>query len=86
MAALLVDFETLPAARRNTMWLCLLHPQTCEPVLREGARINGRGRKAIRPPDAGALSVHFEVLMPLQDTDQRLVICRPAALQTGARI
>ncbi|GAA3707499.1 helix-turn-helix transcriptional regulator [Streptomyces tremellae] len=123
MAALLLDFGTLPAARRNAMWLCLAHPETRERyadrerVLREGVahlrsawaahpedrvpagliaecaahdeefarlwterdvRVNGRGSKAVRHPDAGALAVHFEVLTPLQDTDQRLMICRPA--------
>lgn len=39
---------------------------------------NGRGHKAIRHPDAGMIAVHFEVLMPLRDPDQRLMICRAA--------
>ncbi|MFS8197279.1 helix-turn-helix transcriptional regulator [Streptomyces sp. CWNU-52B] len=41
-------------------------------------KVNGRGSKAMRHPDAGEIAVHFEVLMPLQDTDQRLMICRAA--------
>lgn len=41
-------------------------------------KVNGRGSKAMRHPDLGELAVHFEVLMPLQDPDQRLMICRPA--------
>lgn len=41
-------------------------------------RTPGRGSKAMRRPDVGAISVHFEILMPLQDTDQRLMICRAA--------
>ncbi len=41
-------------------------------------RVSGRGSKAMRHPDVGALAVHFEVLTPLQDTDQRLMICRAA--------
>ena len=41
-------------------------------------RINGRGHKVIRHPDAGEIAVHFEVLMPLQDPEQRLMICRAA--------
>ena len=41
-------------------------------------RTNGRGHKVIRHPDAGEIAVHFEVLMPLQDSDQRLMICRAA--------
>lgn len=41
-------------------------------------KVNGRGRKVMRHPDAGVVAVHFEVFMPLQDTDQRLMICRAA--------
>ena len=41
-------------------------------------KVNGRGRKVMRHPDAGEIAVHFEVLMPLQDPDQRLVIYRAA--------
>ncbi|MER7348231.1 helix-turn-helix transcriptional regulator [Streptomyces aurantiacus] len=123
MARLLLDFDTLPPARRNAMWLCLMHPETREfyvdreRVVREGIahlraawaahpedraltdliaefstrdeefarlwaerdiKVNGRGRKVMRHPDAGEIAVHFEVLVPLQDPDQRLVIYRPA--------
>ncbi|BCL26837.1 transcriptional regulator [Streptomyces aurantiacus] len=38
----------------------------------------GRGSKAMRRADVGAISVHFEILVPLHDTDQRLMICRAA--------
>ncbi|MEV6672150.1 helix-turn-helix transcriptional regulator [Streptomyces sp. NPDC051162] len=38
--------------------------------------VNGRGRKVMRHPDVGVITVDFEVLMPLQDPDQRLVIYR----------
>ncbi|MGW6296313.1 helix-turn-helix transcriptional regulator [Streptomyces sp. NPDC055058] len=41
-------------------------------------KVNGRGLKVMRHPDAGVVAVHFEVFMPLQDTDQRLMICRAA--------
>jgi transcriptional regulator with XRE-family HTH domain len=41
-------------------------------------KVNGRGRKAMRHPDMGAIALHFEVLTPLQDPDQRLVIYRAA--------
>ncbi|WP_392668428.1 helix-turn-helix transcriptional regulator [Streptomyces sp. LN785] len=41
-------------------------------------KINGRGHKVIRHPDAGEIAVDFEVLVPLQDPDQRLLIFRPA--------
>ncbi|MEK8169792.1 hypothetical protein NKH77_08210 [Streptomyces sp. M19] len=41
-------------------------------------RLNGRGHKVIRHPDVGAIAMRFEVLMPLQDPDQRLMICRAA--------
>lgn len=41
-------------------------------------KVNGRGHKVMRHPGAGVIAVHFEVLMPLQDPDQRLMICRAA--------
>lgn len=41
-------------------------------------KVNGRGRKVLRHPEAGVIGVHFEVLMPLQDPDQRLVVYRGA--------
>ncbi|MFI1385157.1 helix-turn-helix transcriptional regulator [Embleya sp. NPDC020886] len=123
MAMLLVDFDTLPPSQRNTMWLCLMHPEIREfyvdreRVVREGiahlraawaahpedraltdliaeftahdeefarlwdeqdVRVNGRGHKLMRHPDVGAIALHFEVLTPLQDQDQRLVIYRAA--------
>jgi transcriptional regulator with XRE-family HTH domain len=40
-------------------------------------RVNGRGRKVMRHPGAGVIDLHFDVLAPLQDPDQRLMICRP---------
>ncbi|MFF8731682.1 helix-turn-helix transcriptional regulator [Streptomyces sp. NPDC015171] len=40
--------------------------------------VSGRGHKAIRHPAAGEIALHFEVLMPIQDPDQRLVIYRGA--------
>ncbi|GAB3730350.1 helix-turn-helix transcriptional regulator [Amycolatopsis oliviviridis] len=120
MARLLVDFDTLPPSRRNSMWLCLKHPEIRdfsvdrERVVREGiahlraawaahpddqalidliaeftmdeefarlwaerdVKVKGRGSKTIRHPEAGLLELHFEVLTPLQDQDQRLVIYR----------
>ncbi|MEV0505813.1 transcriptional regulator [Streptomyces spectabilis] len=41
-------------------------------------KVNGRGHKVLRHPDVGVIAVHFEVLMPLQDPGQRLVIYRAA--------
>jgi transcriptional regulator with XRE-family HTH domain len=41
-------------------------------------KADGRGSKMMRHPDVGAIELNFEVLMPLQDTDQRLVIYRAA--------
>ncbi|GAA2323429.1 helix-turn-helix transcriptional regulator [Streptomyces violaceusniger] len=123
MARLLLDFGALPPARRNAMWLCLMHPEirefyvARERVVREGiahlraawaahpedkaltdliaeftthdeefarlwaerdVKVNGRGHKEIRRPDVGTLALHFEVLIPLQDPDQRLLIYRAA--------
>ncbi|MYQ38330.1 Predicted transcriptional regulators [Streptomyces sp. LamerLS-316] len=41
-------------------------------------KANSRGEKLMRHPEAGDISVLFEVLMPLQDPDQLLVIYRAA--------
>jgi transcriptional regulator with XRE-family HTH domain len=41
-------------------------------------KVNGRGRKVMRHPDIGVITVEFEVLAPLQDPDQQLVIYRAA--------
>ncbi|WP_410570073.1 helix-turn-helix domain-containing protein [Amycolatopsis sp. cmx-4-61] len=123
MARLLVDFGTLPPARRNAIWLCLMHPRVREfyvdrdRVVREGiahlraawaahpddraltglireltsgsaefarlwdrqdVKVNGRGRKVVRHPEAGVLTVQFETLRPLEDPGQLLVIHRAA--------
>lgn len=40
--------------------------------------VSGRGRKVLRHPDAGTIAVDFEVLAPLQDPGQRLLIFRAA--------
>lgn len=49
-------------------------------------RGSGRGSKAMRHPDAGAIALHFEVLVPLQDTDHRLMICRAADDESRAAL
>ena len=41
-------------------------------------KVNGRGRKVLRRPDVGEIAVRYEVLMPLEDSGQRLVIHRAA--------
>ncbi|QIS22346.1 helix-turn-helix transcriptional regulator [Nocardia terpenica] len=132
MARLLVDFDTLPPAQRNTMWLCLLYPGMPEDfyvdretIVREGiadlraawaahpddhalaelieqftsqseefarlwakrdVKVNGRGRKSMRHPEAGLLTVNFEVLLPLQDPDHRLIIYRAADTESQAAL
>ncbi|WP_405446569.1 helix-turn-helix transcriptional regulator [Streptomyces achromogenes] len=40
--------------------------------------VNGRGRKVLRHPAAGAITVDFEVLLPLQDPELRLLVYRAA--------
>ncbi|MFI0919500.1 MmyB family transcriptional regulator [Streptomyces smyrnaeus] len=56
--------------------------QGCEEFARlwaeQDIKVNGRGHKVMRHPDAGVISVHVEVLVPLQDPDQRLMIFRGA--------
>jgi transcriptional regulator with XRE-family HTH domain len=123
MAQVMIDFDTLPYAQRNALWLCILHPAFRDfyrdraRVIREGiadlraawaahpddkaladlvtelashsdefawywaqhdVRVNGRGRKQLMHPLAGLLTIDFEVLTPLQDRDQRLVLYRAA--------
>lgn len=123
MARLLTDFSELPPVQRNSMWLCLMHPEVSafyvdrDRVVRDAiahlraawaahpedrvltdlireltsshdefarlwaaqdVRGGGRGQKVIRHPDVGEIAVHFEVFIPLQETDQRLMIGRAA--------
>ncbi|WP_024799774.1 helix-turn-helix transcriptional regulator [Nocardia sp. BMG51109] len=123
MARLYLDFDTLPPAQRNSMWICLLHPGMSEffadreRTVREGiadlraawaahpedrvlaeligefrsrsaefeelwakrdVRVNGRGQKTMLHPEVGPVTVAFEVLAPMQDPDQRLIIYRAA--------
>jgi len=40
--------------------------------------VNGRGHKVVRHPEVGVIAVNFEMLTPLQDPDQVLVIFRAA--------
>ncbi len=131
MAKLITDFDALPPPQRNSMWLCLMHPEIRElyvdrrRVVREGVahlraawaahpddrtltdliaefisgddefarlwaerdvKVNGRGEKVMRHPEVGVIAVHFEVLMPLEDTDQRLMICRAANAESKSAL
>lgn len=131
MAALMLDFGTLPLEQRNTLWLCLVHERMRDfyverdRVIREGAadlraawaghpddrtladlvgeltarspefaaawaegdvKVRGRGVKPLRHPEVGTLTVDFEVLIPLQDPDQRLVIYRAADAASQAAL
>ncbi|WP_433680098.1 helix-turn-helix domain-containing protein [Nocardia sp. CA-119907] len=45
---------------------------------RHDVKVHGRGQKPLRHPRVGPLVVNYEVLMPLQDPDQRIVIYRAA--------
>jgi transcriptional regulator with XRE-family HTH domain len=52
-------------------------------------RVNGRGRKPLRHPEFGDLTVEFEVLIPVECPDLRLVLYRgadPASREVLARI
>ncbi|MFF8592962.1 helix-turn-helix transcriptional regulator [Streptomyces sp. NPDC015220] len=44
----------------------------------QDVKVNGRGRKMMRHPYVGAITVQFETLTPLQDPEQLLVIYRAA--------
>ena len=41
-------------------------------------RVNGRGLTALLHPRVGPLTVEYEVLTPLQEPDQRVIVCRAA--------
>lgn len=131
MAGLMTDFAALPVAERNSMWLCILHPEFAgfygdrERVIREGiadlraawaehpddaaladlveeltagsaefaslweqrdVRVNGRGQKPLLHPVVGSLTVEFEVLVPLQNSDQRLIIYSAADAASQAAL
>jgi transcriptional regulator with XRE-family HTH domain len=49
-------------------------------------RVNGRGLKRLLHPVAGQITIEFEVLQPIQDPDQRLVIYRAADPVSGERM
>ncbi|HEX3732206.1 MAG TPA: helix-turn-helix transcriptional regulator [Mycobacteriales bacterium] len=123
MAALMVDFATLPPEQRNVLWLCSLHPafggfyRDRERVIREGiadlraawaahpddaaladlvgmlmsqseefarlwaqrdVKVNAQGQKSMLHPRVGPLTVDYDVLTPLGDSGQRLVVYQAA--------
>jgi transcriptional regulator with XRE-family HTH domain len=110
VAALLLDFDRMPADEQNVAWLCVAHPDfrdfyvDRERVVRESARlkaespefarlwrqhdvrVNGRGLKRLLHPVAGQITIEYEVLWPIQDPDQRLVIYRAADAVSGERM
>lgn len=49
-------------------------------------KVNGRGHKVLRHPEAGAVTVQFETLRPLQDPDQLLVIFRAADAESQSAL
>lgn len=49
-------------------------------------KVNGRGRKAMRHPEVGLVTVDFETLAPVQDTGQLLVIHRAADEESQAAL
>jgi transcriptional regulator with XRE-family HTH domain len=123
MCGLMIDFEALADEQRNTMWLCVLHPDLIgfyrdrERIIREGiadlraawaahpddtglaelidsltaqspefaalwarrdVRVNGAGRKHLVHPRYGPVTVEYDVLTPLRDSGQRLIVYRAA--------
>ncbi|MFG2147259.1 helix-turn-helix domain-containing protein [Streptomyces sp. NPDC048696] len=48
--------------------------------------VNGRGRKLLRHPVAGAITVDFEILLPLQDPELRLLVYRAADEESRASL
>ncbi|HWO67951.1 MAG TPA: helix-turn-helix transcriptional regulator [Umezawaea sp.] len=52
----------------------------------QDVKVKGRGRKAMRHPEAGLIAVDFEVLTPLQDPDQLLAIYRAADAESQSAL
>jgi len=52
----------------------------------QDVKVNARGRKSLRHPEAGVIEVQFETLRPLQDPDQLLVIHRAADDESQAAL
>ena len=48
--------------------------------------LTGRGRKVVRHPDHGVIATDFEVLMPLNDPDQIVVVHRAADDESRAAL
>ncbi|WP_342217263.1 helix-turn-helix transcriptional regulator [Nocardia abscessus] len=53
---------------------------------RHDVRVQGRGNKPLRHPVVGPLVVSYEVLMPVQDADQRIIIYRAADADSQAAL
>ncbi|NEE04346.1 helix-turn-helix transcriptional regulator [Phytoactinopolyspora halotolerans] len=49
-------------------------------------RVNAHGRKRVRHPVAGLIEIEFDVLTPLHDHDQRLVVYRAADTASQAAL
>jgi transcriptional regulator with XRE-family HTH domain len=52
----------------------------------QAVKVDGRGQKLMRHPEAGPLSMDFETLIPLRDPTQRLLVCRPADPRSEAAL
>lgn len=52
----------------------------------QAVKVNGRGRKVMRHPDAGVIALDFETLAPLQEPDQRLLVYRAADDESRAAL
>ncbi len=53
---------------------------------RRDVKVNGRGTKVMLHPEVGRIAVEFEVLIPAEDPDQRLVIYRAAEVDSQAAL
>ncbi|NQE70562.1 MmyB family transcriptional regulator [Nocardia gamkensis] len=53
---------------------------------RHDVRVQGRGNMPLRHPLVGPLVVSYEVLMPVQDPDQRIIIYRAADAESQSAL
>jgi transcriptional regulator with XRE-family HTH domain len=66
-------------ALRDLIAECIAHDEEFARLwAARDVKVNGRGHKVMRHPEAGVIAVQFETLTPLQDPDQLLVIYRAA--------
>jgi MmyB-like transcription regulator ligand binding domain len=71
--------ELINELTRDSTEFAQLWPQRC-------VRVNSRGLRPLLHPQAGPMTVEYEILTPLQDPDHRIIIYRAADTASQAAI